>query len=107
MPETPPTSTAPRQEDDMPRDPPLSIPEVQGFPPLIETAKADLAQRLSISASQVNVLEVQEVTWPDGSLGCPQPGNTYTQALIPGYRILLESNGNTSEYHTNLRDSVF
>ena len=30
---------------------------------------------------------------------CPQPGLLYTQALVPGYRIVLQAAGQTLNYH--------
>jgi hypothetical protein len=99
--------TEPSQPDDMPRDPPLLDPANPESQMLSEKAKADLAQRLSIAASQINTLEIRGVLWPDDSLGCPQPGIIYTQAPIPGYLIILEANNTEFEYHANLRNYVF
>jgi hypothetical protein len=99
--------TMSRQEDDMPKDPPVPIPATSGLQPLIEKAQADLAQRLSIPASRINTIEAKGVFWPDASLGCPQPDTTYTQVLTPGYLILLESGGSKFEYHANLHNYVF
>ena len=31
----------------------------------------------------------QAVNWPDGALGCPEPGQVYTQVTIPGYRVVF------------------
>jgi len=95
------------QFDDMPKDPPLLDPAIPESQRLIEKAKADLAQRLSIPASQINTREIRKVLWPDDSLGCPQPGMTYTQTLVQGYLIILESTGKEFEYHADLRDYVF
>jgi hypothetical protein len=78
--------------------PTVSDPRLQG---LIETAKEDLAQRLSISVTQINVVQAIEVEWSDASLDCPQPGMDYIQVLTPGYRILLEAGGQEYEYHSN------
>lgn len=36
----------------------------------IDAAKQDLAQRLGIDTSTIEVVEVAAVTWPDTSLGC-------------------------------------
>jgi hypothetical protein len=41
-----------------------------GLQPLIDTAIADLAQRLSIDRNTVEVISAQSVVWPDRSLGC-------------------------------------
>lgn len=62
-------------------------------------AVAHLAQLLGVSPDAITVVSVEEVTWPDTSLGCPQPGMMYTQVLTPGYRLVLEAGGKTYEYH--------
>ena len=72
-----------------------------GLENLIEKAKDDLAQRLAIPATQVNLVESTEVDWSDSSLGCPQPGMFYLQIITPGYLILLEANAAQYEYHSN------
>src|SRR3990170_856905 len=54
---------------------------------LVEQAAADLASRLNVPASQIEVVSSEAVIWPDGSLGCPQPGMNYIQILMEGYRI--------------------
>lgn len=64
-------------------------------------AREDLAQRLSIPASHINLAEFMEVEWSDSSLDCPQPGMSYLQVITPGYRILLEVNAQVYEYHSN------
>lgn len=68
--------------------------------PQIEYAVADLAQRLDIPADAVEVVEVELVTWPDGGLGCPQPGMAYTQVPQDGLLIRLQAGGETYEYHS-------
>ena len=78
-----------------------STPAAPGLQSLIEKAKEDLAERLSISITQINVLEAKEVVWPNSSLGCPQPGLAYADVLIPGYLILLNNNNQDYEYHAS------
>jgi len=65
-----------------------------------DRAVSDLAEKLGIAKSAVSVVDVQSVEWPDASLGCPQPGAMYAQVITPGYRIVLEANGQRYEYHT-------
>ena len=68
---------------------------------LIEKAKDDLAQQLSIPVDQIELKRAEAVTWPDASLGCPQPGMAYAEVLTSGYLILLEANNKEYEYHTS------
>lgn len=72
-----------------------------GMQILIEKAREDLAQRLSISVAQINLVEAKEVVWPDASLGCPQPGMAYAEVLTPGYLILLKADNKEYEYHAS------
>ena len=66
---------------------------------IIDAAIADAASRLAVSADAIEVVSALRVTWPDGSLGCPEPDMQYTQALVPGWRIFLRANGRTLDYH--------
>jgi predicted small lipoprotein YifL len=68
-------------------------------------AKNDLAGRLGVDVADIEVTAYETVTWSDGSLGCPQPGMMYTQALVDGYLIQLMVDGQTYNYHgANGRD---
>lgn len=80
-------------------NPLLPTPSAPGLEGLIEKAKEDLAQRLSILASDITVVDAREVVWPDGSLGCPQPGMMYAQVLTPGYLVILKYEARDFEYH--------
>jgi S1-C subfamily serine protease len=70
---------------------------------LIEAALADAAHRSTVARADITVLSAEAVTWADGSLGCPQPGMMYTQALVPGYRIVLQAGDQTLNYHAMSR----
>lgn len=65
----------------------------------IHRARTDAARRAGIAAGSIELVSAEAVTWPDGSLGCPQPGMAYTQALVPGYRIRLRARGQVLDYH--------
>jgi hypothetical protein len=74
----------------------LSVPaEAQ---PAVNAAAADVARRF---AMKPRLVELERVTWSDGSLGCPQPGMNYTQAVVPGWRIVLATGSRSLEYHAN------
>ncbi len=71
----------------------------------VQLAKEDLARRLDVSLEDTRVLSVEAMDWPDTSLGCPEPGMMYAQVITPGFRVMLEAEAKTYEYHTD-RSSV-
>jgi hypothetical protein len=70
---------------------------------MIEAALADAANRSTTARTDITVVSAEAVTWPDGSLGCPQPGMMYTQALVSGYRIVLQAGDTVLNYHSAAR----
>jgi hypothetical protein len=62
---------------------------------------ADAARRFQVAESAVVLSRAEQVTWNDGSLGCPQPGQMYTQMLVSGYRIVASTSEGQMEYHTD------
>lgn len=83
-----------------PQTSPVTPTLIPGMQALVTKARQDLAQRLSISDSQIMLIEAQEVVWPDSSLGCPQPGMAYLQVPEDGARIIFEVDGSKYSYHT-------
>jgi hypothetical protein len=69
--------------------------------PVVELARHTLANELGCESNQVIVVSVEAVTWPDSSLGCPQPGMMYLQVITPGYAVVLEHDGRRYTYHTD------
>lgn len=67
---------------------------------------AAIAKDLGVSPDAVHVVSVDQETWPDRSLGCPKPGQMYAQVLTPGYRVVVEVNGTSSEFHTDEQSNV-
>lgn len=82
-----------------PTTPEPAVPEQAR--PLVDLAKVDLSRRKGIPIEQIKVVSVEEVNWPNGSLGFPKPGMVYIQVIIPGYRITLTDGAQTYEYHTD------
>jgi hypothetical protein len=73
---------------------------------LVLQAKEKLAKKLGISVEEIFLFSVEAVEWPDASLGCPQTGMAYAQVITPGYRILLEANGQVYSFHTDEANQV-
>lgn len=66
---------------------------------LVEAAIAEAAQRAGVEPADVSLVVAEAVTWRDGALGCPEPGMMYTQALVPGYRLVLSAGGEELHFH--------
>jgi len=70
-----------------------------GLQNLVDGAIADLAGRLAIDGDQIEVVEAKAVVWPDGGLGCPEPGVVYTQVQREGLLIQLRVGKRLYNYH--------
>jgi hypothetical protein len=64
----------------------------------ITATKDELARNLGISPDVIDVEMATAVTWNDGALGCAQPGQAYTQAIVRGYQLILEVEGRRYDY---------
>ena len=84
------------------------LPVTTDLQSMIQAALADAARRAKADAAAAPTLvHAEKVTWPDGSLGCPMPGRVYTMALVPGYRIRIQSGAAQLDYHAAERGSPF
>ena len=66
--------------------------------PIVDIAVADLAGRLGVDAAEITTVSARDVTWPDGSAGCPQPGMNYIQVQVDGSEVVLQVAGTTYRY---------
>src|SRR4030095_15356854 len=62
-------------------------------PILNETAKLT-----NVPREQLVIVRAESVVWSDGSLGCPEPGMMYTQALVNGYWVIIDAAGRKYDY---------
>lgn len=68
---------------------------------ILTQARTELADQLGIPAEQISVVQGEAMRWSDSSLGCPEPGKMYAQAITPGYQIILEHDGQQFDYRAN------
>lgn len=80
------------------RPTPTPQPELM---PAEQAAVEHLASTLDIPVDEIRVVSTEAVEWPDGCLGIQHPGMQCTQAIVPGYRIMLEAKGEQFEMRTN------
>jgi hypothetical protein len=66
----------------------------QGAPEQINAALTDLSARVgtTVTLNSLSNWSWEQVSYPDASLGCPQPGQTYAQVQTLGYRFELTYN---------------
>lgn len=95
-----PSKPAPPATQPMPEPPPATTGEVPAS--ILDAILADAATR---SDGPFVVVRAQAVTWSDGSLGCPEPGMNYTQALVDGYWVVLEGDSQTLDYRASANGS--
>lgn len=76
-----------------------TAPAAPDLEEVVEAAVIDLAERLHNDPGEIELVAAEAVTWSDGSLGCPEPGKLYTQALVEGYRVVLSHDGTEYDYH--------
>ncbi|MGI9648169.1 MAG: hypothetical protein ACR2OI_06585 [Acidimicrobiia bacterium] len=99
-----PTPPAPRDLPTQPSPPAPSDPLSRSF---IDEAVADLSHRFGIDPSVIEVLDARPVTWRDGSVGCPEVGLAYSQALVPGSLVVLRIGNASYSYHAADGASLF
>lgn len=99
----PPFATPSPIESELPIDGPAEVSDE-----IWAAVIADLDAKLdgAVDASAVELVTAEEVTWNDGSLGCPKPGEVYTQALIDGFRIVVEFDGEEYDYRVGTGTDV-
>ncbi|MCR9279760.1 MAG: hypothetical protein NXH85_17515 [Pseudomonadaceae bacterium] len=66
---------------------------------MIAAARRQLEARLGDDAAAISKKAFARVVWPNGAIGCPRPGRSYTMALVPGYQVVLEVDGRLYHYH--------
>jgi len=92
--------TAPVTREPEVKEPPIPEPSDAASRKLVDGARKDLAKRLSIPGSEIALVAFKKTTWPDSSLGCPQPGMMYSQMLEEGALVRLVARGRAYEYHS-------
>ncbi len=74
--------------------------------PAQQAAIALLAQTLSLPSARLTIVSTEAVTWSNGCLDVERPGMMCTQALVEGYRMIVEANGREYEVRTNQTGSM-
>lgn len=65
---------------------------------IVDPVVDEIARVAGVATSDVVVLSGEAVTFPNGGLGCPEPGMAYTQVQVDGYKIVAVASGTTYDY---------
>ena len=79
--------------------------QLKDAPRMAGLAKQDLAARLGIDESEIDV-SISPRTWLDSSLGCPEPEKSYREERIEGFLIILEVDEEIFEYHADRERAI-
>lgn len=82
---------------------PVNQETLESLPPeAVMEVVSKLSQDLSVSINEIEIVSFEQVEWPDSCLGVPEEGQTCAQVITPGYRVMLEVDGNQYEFHSNM-----
>lgn len=57
----------------------------------LDAVIADAGSRTGLGTSDLKVVKAEPAEWSDGSLDCPEPGMLYTQAIVSGFWVIIET----------------
>ncbi len=82
-------------------DSPLSPPDSPAQQRAVDALTPLVAAQLGIAPEALRIVEMEQVTWSDASLGCPQPDHMYADVLTPGWHVVYEdAEGHSYNVHT-------
>jgi hypothetical protein len=75
-------------------------PPMKGQVPqaILDPILKEAAALAKLDREQLVIVRAESVVWNDGSLGCPEPGMMYTQALVNGYWVVIDAAGQNYDF---------
>ncbi|MBD2341104.1 hypothetical protein H6G64_29470 [Calothrix sp. FACHB-156] len=73
---------------------------------VVNAVLQDLSRRGVVSTQKLQVVESNQRTWRNGCLELPQADELCTQALVPGWRVVISNSQRKWVYHTNQTGSI-
>lgn len=65
---------------------------------IIERAKADLASRLGVERTKIEINGVEDAEFPNGALGASVDNEMSMMMITPGWKLRLSAGGENYEY---------
>lgn len=95
----------PNDERTAPSDP--EYPESAVTEDLLDAIAADAAERTGVDSAQVEIVSVTGETFNNSSLGCPEPGQAYTQVITPGHIVIVRAGDAELDYRVGVQSETF
>ena len=86
--------------------PPELAPPATGFEAIADAAVQFAASELGVDPASIQVISVDAVEWRNSCLGVDKPGEMCLDVITPGYRVLLDVDGQEVAVHTNQAGTV-
>ena len=67
----------------------------------VERAKQDLAERLEVAESDVQLVSASDEEFPNSSLGAPVDDEMSAQMISSGWQVTLRAKGKTYDYRAD------
>jgi hypothetical protein len=82
---------------------PALTPDLPGrLPPAaVLTGQQQLAQDLGVPVEQLEIVEIEQVEWPDACLGLAEAGEMCAQVITPGWRAIVSVDSQEYEIRTD------
>jgi hypothetical protein len=76
---------------------------MQGLVPqaILEPILQKAAELGAVARDQLSIVRAEPAVWNDGSLGCPEKGAMYTQALVKGYWVVIAAAGRNYDFRVD------
>ena len=65
-----------------------------------------VAARLGVAERDIQFVAAESKTFPDASLGCPEPGMQYAQAEVPGWVLSFRRGERVFTYHADDKRAI-
>jgi hypothetical protein len=74
---------------------------------VFQTMKQDVSVRSGAPIDGVELSSIDEIEFPDASLGCPEKGVLYAQVVTPGFEIVFVAASTEFNYRVARGDTEF
>jgi hypothetical protein len=79
-----------------------AVETLENIPPAaVQEVVTKLSQDIDVTIDEIEIVDFEQVEWKDACLDIPSEGPVCAQVVTPGFRVVLEANGQQYEFHSN------